>query len=155
MADDPPPTLTAGSAVGRAIFGAADGLTSLTGVLAGLLAAHATSAAILAVTGGGAVAAAVGMASGDYLGGATPRLAAVMGVATLAGSLIPALPVALLPGPLGIALAGLLVLAIAVAIAEVRAADRGRVHAYAVTSSILLAASALAAAAAIGLGATG
>lgn len=143
------------SAIGRAIFGASDGLTSLIGVLAGLLAAHATPAAILAVTGGGAVAAAVGMASGDYLGGATPRLAAVMGVATLAGSLAPALPVALLPGPLGIVLAALLVVALAVAISEVRAHACGRVHAYTVTGSILAAASGLAAAAAVGLGAAG
>lgn len=141
--------------IGRATFGSFDGVVSLVGVLAGLLVAHAAPTTVLTTAGGLAVAAAVGMGFGDYLGGSTGRLAAVMAVATFTGSLLPALPVALIGGPAGYALAALLIVALGVAIAEVRAQERGRVRAYLLTAAVLIVASALSAGAAVGLGAVG
>lgn len=141
--------------IGRATFGSFDGTTSTVGLLAGLLVAHAGPATVLTTAGGLAVAAAVGMGFGDYLGGSDGRLAGVMAAATFAGSLLPALPVALIPGPLGYILAAVLIAALGVAIAEVRAQERGRVRAYLLTGAVLLVASALSAGAAVGLGAVG
>lgn len=141
--------------IGRAVFGGFDGSTSAVGVLAGLLAAHATPTTVLSTAGGLAVAAAVGMGAGDYLSGSTVRLAAVMAAATFAGSLLPALPVALLPAPLGYMLAVVLIVALGVAIAEVRSRDLGRPRAYALTGGVLVVASGLSAGAAVLLGAVG
>jgi len=141
--------------IGRAVFGVADGATSLVGVLAGLIVAHAAPTTILTTAGGLAVASAVGMASGDYLGGATRRLAAVMGLATLAGSLLPAISVALIPGAVGLLIGALCIVAFGIAIAEVRAQERGRPRAYLLTAAVLIVASALSAGAAVGLGAVG
>jgi hypothetical protein len=78
----------------EAIFGSFDGMTSTLGVVAGLLAARATGPKILAGAIGIAVAATVGMAAGQYLSDGTRNLrrASVMGLATLVGSVLPALP---------------------------------------------------------------
>jgi VIT1/CCC1 family predicted Fe2+/Mn2+ transporter len=78
----------------EAIFGSFDGMTSTLGVVAGLLAAHATPTKILAAAIGIAVAATTGMSAGQYLsdGKRNLRKAMVMGVATLIGSVLPALP---------------------------------------------------------------
>ena len=78
----------------EAIFGSFDGMTSTLGVVAGLLAARATAPKILAGAIGIAVAATIGMAAGQYLSDGTRNLcrAGVMGLATLVGSVLPALP---------------------------------------------------------------
>ena len=51
----------------EAIFGSFDGMTSTLGVVAGLLATHATAPKIVAAAIGIAVAATVGMGAGQYL----------------------------------------------------------------------------------------
>lgn len=139
--------------VSRAVFGLFDGVTGCIGVLAGLIVAHATPTAILATAAGLAVAAAVGMAFGEALSGGSYAQAAVMGVATLAGSLAPALPVAMFYGATGYTVAGILVVAVAVVIAEVRTPPR--IVAYLTTFTTLAVASALSAAAALMFGPTG
>ena len=78
----------------EAIFGSFDGMTSTLGVVAGLLATHATPSKILAAAIGIAVAATTGMGAGQYLsdGKRNIRKAVVMAVATLIGSVLPAVP---------------------------------------------------------------
>jgi VIT1/CCC1 family predicted Fe2+/Mn2+ transporter len=78
----------------EAIFGSFDGMTSTLGVVAGLLATHAGASHILAGAIGIAVAATVGMGAGQYLSDdqRSLRKAAVMALATLIGSVLPALP---------------------------------------------------------------
>lgn len=76
------------------IFGSFDGMTSTLGVIAGLLATGASASKILAAAIGIAVAATIGMGAGQYLsdGQRNLRLAIVMGLATLVGSVLPAIP---------------------------------------------------------------
>lgn len=78
----------------EAIFGSFDGMTSTLGVVAGLLATHSSASHILAGAIGIAVAATVGMGAGQYLsdGERNLRKAIVMAVATLIGSVLPAIP---------------------------------------------------------------
>ncbi len=78
----------------EAIFGSFDGMTSTLGVVAGLLATKSTSQHIIAGAIGIAVAATVGMGAGQYLsdGERNVRKAWVMALATLVGSVLPALP---------------------------------------------------------------
>jgi VIT1/CCC1 family predicted Fe2+/Mn2+ transporter len=80
----------------EAIFGSVDGMTSTLGVVAGLLATSASAPKIVAAAIGIAVAATVGMGAGQYLsdGERNLRKALVMAVATLVGSVIPAVPFA-------------------------------------------------------------
>jgi VIT1/CCC1 family predicted Fe2+/Mn2+ transporter len=80
----------------EAIFGSFDGMTSTLGVVAGLLATGAAAPKIVAGAIGIAVAATVGMGAGQYLSDDSRnlRLAIVMAVATLVGSVLPALPFA-------------------------------------------------------------
>jgi len=90
-------TARPGTATGdlrEAIFGSFDGMTSTLGVVAGLLATHAAAPKIVAAAIGIAVAATVGMGAGQYLsdGARNLRSAIVMAVATLVGSVIPAVP---------------------------------------------------------------
>jgi len=77
-----------------AIFGSFDGMTSTLGVVAGLLATDASASKIVAAAIGIAVAATVGMGAGQYLsdGERNLRNAFVMAVATLFGSVVPAVP---------------------------------------------------------------
>ncbi len=88
------PTRTTGTDLREAIFGSFDGMTSTLGVVAGLLATNATAPKILAAAIGIAVAATVGMGAGQYLsdGDRNMRKAVVMAVATLIGSVLPAIP---------------------------------------------------------------
>jgi len=92
------PTPQRPPAAHRAAFlsraGSFDGMTSTLGVVAGLLATHATPSRILAAAIGIAVAATTGMGAGQYLsdGKRNLRKAMVMAVATLIGSVLPALP---------------------------------------------------------------
>jgi len=79
----------------EAIFGSFDGMTSALGVITGLVVAGThTGPRILAAALGLAVAATVGMGAGQYLSDTkrSVRLACVMGAATFAGSVAPALP---------------------------------------------------------------
>jgi hypothetical protein len=79
----------------QAIFGSFDGLTSALGVIAGLLAAGVHNGGrILAGALGLAVAATIGMGACEYLSDIShnPRRALVMAAATLAGSIVPAIP---------------------------------------------------------------
>lgn len=112
-------------ATSEAIFGAADGMVSLIGLVAGAMVAHASPAALLTVAGGAAAAAMVSMAGGDWLAGKSIRLSAVMGGATLLGSLVPVLPVVFLPGLAGVLAALALTLLVGVGIAEARAQATG------------------------------
>lgn len=70
-----------------------------------------------------AAASAVGMAAGEYLGDATRNLrrAAVMGVATIIGTMGPVLPFMMLTKDTAIVVAIVLVTAISLAIARARA----------------------------------
>jgi VIT1/CCC1 family predicted Fe2+/Mn2+ transporter len=71
-------------------------MTSTLGVVAGLLATSASAPKIVAAAIGIAVAATVGMGAGQYLSDGERNLqkALVMAVATLVGSVIPAVPFA-------------------------------------------------------------
>ncbi len=79
----------------QVVFGGFDGLSSALGVIAGALAVHSRPRTILAVAGSLAVAAAVSMAEGEWLGDQRSdgrlRRAGLMGAATLVGSALPAL----------------------------------------------------------------
>lgn len=147
--------MTGRTPASAAVFGAFDGAVSVVGALAGLLAAHTSGRAILAVCAGLAVAAAVGMGAGDWLSGSPARTALVMALATLAGSLIPVLPVLLLPEPAGVGGAIIVLAALGVWISETRADDRGRVRAYTGTAALLITAAVLSVAVAVGLGGVG
>lgn len=78
----------------EAIFGSFDGMTSTLGVVAGLLATKASASHVVAAAIGIAVAATVGMGAGQYLsdGQRNVRKALVMALATLVGSVLPAIP---------------------------------------------------------------
>jgi len=78
----------------EAIFGSFDGMTSTLGVVAGLLATRANASHIVAGAIGIAVAATIGMGAGQYLSDDQRNLrkAMVMAVATLIGSVLPAVP---------------------------------------------------------------
>jgi VIT family len=81
----------------QAVFGSFDGCTSALGVVTGLVVGGTHSGSrILAAALGLAIAATVGMGAGEYLSDVTRNLrrAGVMAVATLTGSLTPALPFA-------------------------------------------------------------
>jgi VIT1/CCC1 family predicted Fe2+/Mn2+ transporter len=78
----------------EAIFGSFDGMTSTLGVVAGLLATRSSAPHIVAGAIGIAVAATIGMGAGQYLSDdqRSIRKAVVMALATLIGSVLPAVP---------------------------------------------------------------
>jgi VIT1/CCC1 family predicted Fe2+/Mn2+ transporter len=78
----------------EAIFGSFDGMTSTLGVIAGLLATRSPAPHVVAGAIGIAVAATIGMGAGQYLSDEqrNVRKAMVMALATLIGSVLPALP---------------------------------------------------------------
>ena len=121
----------------EAIFGSFDGMTSTLGVVAGLLATRATPPKIIAAAIGIAVAATIGMGAGQYLsdGERNKRKALVMALATLIGSVLPALPFAF-----GTSLACVLA---SVAITIAAAGVIGHYRGYAVTLLILVTVSAI------------
>jgi VIT1/CCC1 family predicted Fe2+/Mn2+ transporter len=116
----------------EAIFGSFDGMTSTLGVVAGLLATHASAQKIVAASIGIAVAATVGMGAGQYLSDGTRNLrkALVMAAATLVGSVIPAILFAFGDSRASIA-AALIVTFLAAAVI-------GHYRGYVVTYSILI-----------------
>lgn len=76
----------------EACFGSFDGMTSVAGVVFALLAKPMSTIVLAAI--GLAVASAVGMAAGEWLGDETASLrkALVMGLATAVGTLVPIVP---------------------------------------------------------------
>ena len=116
----------------EAIFGSFDGMTSTLGVVAGLLATHASASKIVAASIGIAVAATVGMGAGQYLsdGQRNLRNAIVMALATLVGSVIPAVP--FLFGDSRACIAA------SIAITALAAAVIGHYRGYLITYSILI-----------------
>lgn len=126
-----------GGATREAIFGSFDGMTSTLGVVAGLLATKASAHHVLAGAIGIAVAATIGMGAGQYLSDDQRNLrrAVVMAVATLVGSVLPALPF-IFGASLACVLASLAVTLLAAAVI-------GHYRGYAITYGILLAVSAI------------
>jgi hypothetical protein len=112
-------------------------MTSTLGVVAGLLATKSTAPHILAGAIGVAVAATIGMGAGQYLsdGQRNLRNALVMAVATLIGSVAPAVPFLF-----GASLACVLA---SVAITLLASAVIGHYRGYVVTYAILVVVSAL------------
>lgn len=135
--------------VRQVIFGTFDGLTTAVGVV---FAAAITSANVVAVILGLAIAAAVSMAAGEWLSddetdGANTRRAVVMGLSTLGASIVPALPFFVTRGiPAGL-VAAALALGLACVIAELRPGDR--VSSYVKTIGVLTLACGLAIGAAL------
>jgi VIT1/CCC1 family predicted Fe2+/Mn2+ transporter len=121
----------------EAIFGSFDGMTSTLGVVAGLLATHTTAPRILAGAIGIAVAATVGMGAGQYLSedDRNLRKAGVMALATLVGSVLPALPF-IFGGSLANVITSIVITVLAAAVI-------GHYRGYLVTYSILVVVSAL------------
>jgi|SRR5579875_38532 len=124
------------------ILGAADGVTSIAGVIAGGAAAHVGHAALGVTALGGALAATVSMGGAELLSeDATDwRAVAAMGVGTLLGSALPALPLLFVGGPT----AWLAVAAVALAVAFVvgfvkhRSGNRQLTSALALTLAVLV-----------------
>ena len=111
----------------QAVFGAFDGLASAIGMIAAVaLTGHDSTLIVAAVAL--AVGSAVSMAAGEWLSDAdaSTRRALVMGAATLAGSILPAMPFALGNGAAAVGGCGALTVAAGCAIAEVRPGARWR-----------------------------
>jgi hypothetical protein len=138
-----------------AIFGAMDGASSILGVLAGLLVAHASLHVLLIAAAGGALSAGASMGTSSYASDRRLGVAVVMGLATLFGTLLPAVPVLISSGLPGRLVAGLLILALGVWIAELRAAEDGRARAYRLSAGALVVTCGLSIGGALLLGITG
>jgi hypothetical protein len=129
---------------GEALFGTFDGLTSVIGVIVGLLASSAT---IVQHAGFGLAAASTGgMAAGQYLKdrseqvslGRAVRHAGVMGGATCVGTVLPLIPFLFAPVHPAAVASGFVVAAVAIAIAWFRARTaQSKVEAYIETLVIL------------------
>jgi VIT1/CCC1 family predicted Fe2+/Mn2+ transporter len=105
-----------------AIVGAFDGTASLLGVTVFLLISHPSLIFPTALSG--AISAALSMAAGWWLSdGNRDGLAgsSVMGVATLAGALLPALPFAFSTRPVAVAECAIICVCIGIAVAMLRA----------------------------------
>lgn len=123
------------------ILGAADGVTSIAGVVAGGAASHVGHAALGLVAIGGALAATVSMAGSELLSeDATDwRAVRAMAIGTLAGSALPAIPLLLLGGI--VAWAALVAVSVsiglAVGVVRARTARIGRARAIGQTLLVL------------------
>jgi VIT1/CCC1 family predicted Fe2+/Mn2+ transporter len=115
------------------IFGLADGAMSITGVIL-YAAGHTGSVFPLALSGG--VSAAISMAAGEWLSTSEngPVASMTMGAATLAGSVLPAIPYAFLTGWRAPAVSVIILAGVAVAVARLRSQ---RKHPYAETFAAL------------------
>lgn len=122
-----------------AVFGTFDGLTSVLGILLSL---RGHPDWVLPSALGLAVAEGVGMAAGEWLSDSGSGLTAsgVIGTATALGSLLPAVPFALLPMPWAAVASALVLVALGVGIATVRSRDRSWGRALLETFGVLLAA---------------
>jgi VIT1/CCC1 family predicted Fe2+/Mn2+ transporter len=115
------------------IFGLCDGSLSILGVVL-YASGHGTLVFPIAASGG--LSAAVSMAGGEWLSASSdgPAAAVMMGLATLAGSIIPALPYLFLRGWAAPAVAVVLLAAVAYVVARLRS---HREHPYLETAAVL------------------
>lgn len=122
------------------IFGVSDGVTSALGVVIPLALAHQP---MLAVTAGLAMAAAIGMGSGEWLSDreGSWRRAIAMAVASFVGTVIPAGPFFVLQSWPAAVASGALCVATGIAISETKAHQTSRAAAYLQTFGVLLVAS--------------
>lgn len=126
------------SRISAAVLGSADGVTSIAGVIAGGAAAHVSHVALGVTALGGALAATVSMGGAEMLAqDATdwPAVAA-MGVGTLAGSAVPALPLLVASGAVAWAVIVAVSLAFGVVVGAVRARTTGRAFAVAAAQTL-------------------
>lgn len=140
-----------------AVFGAFDGSTSVIGVLL-TLTGH--PAQVLPTAFGLAVAGGVGMAAGQWLSQDTDAGLAdaiVIGAATAIGTVLPAVPYALLGGTAAIAASAVVLILLGTVITAVRAHDPDRTWARAAaeTYGVLLAVCAAVAICTLATGASG
>lgn len=138
-----------------AIFGGFDGATSVVGVLL-TLTRHPGQ--IIPAALGLAVAGGVGMAAGSWLSqdsDAGPREALVIGAATAVGTLLPALPYAVLAGTMAIVCSAVVLVLLGAAITVVRSRDRTLRRAAAETYGVLAAVCVAVAVCALATGAAG
>lgn len=144
--------------LGEAIFGSFDGLTSAVGVVLGAMIAGAATKTLFIAGIGLAVAAAVSMGGGEWLGDTegSRRKAVIMGLATLVGSMVPIAPYLFASGRLALfcSAAATVALSLGVARARHQLARCSVWRAYGATYGVLFAACVLSAgvAALFGLG---
>ena len=123
-----------------ATFGTFDGATSSYGVTFAMFAQHQHPAAFVAPITGLAIASAAGMGGGEAASGQgsdlVPR-AAVMGVASIFGVMVVAVPFFFLHGPAALVTSLAVALALGIAIAQRRTPELGRTRAYLVTFGVL------------------
>lgn len=130
------PVLEKESRVETAVFGSFDGLISAIGVIVALGAMNQN--ALLVAIAGLAVASGVGMAAGEWLSSTKCSIAnaLVMGIATIAGTIAPAIPFFIFPIVIATLVSVVIAIGLGVAIAKYRSPDRGN-RAYVETMSIL------------------
>lgn len=121
-----------------AVFGAFDGLTVVLGVLFSLAGAPRL---VLPTAVGVAVAEGVGMAAGEWLSESDSGFAAsaVIGAATMTGSVLPAVPYAVVSGRAAVAGSVVVFAALGVVISAIRARQRGWRRALVETFGVLVA----------------
>jgi VIT1/CCC1 family predicted Fe2+/Mn2+ transporter len=112
---------TRGKLVSPAVFGLADGMMSLLGVVLFLL-GHRNLIFPAALSGG--ISSALSMAGGEWLCDSANGLgaSAVMGLATGLGAILPAVPYAVITGPVAIAASVVICVLIAAAVSFLRPA---------------------------------
>lgn len=117
----------------QAIFGLSDGSMSIVGVV---LYASGHHGAVVPIALAGGASAAVSMAGGEWLSTSDTGLggSVTMGIATLIGSVLPALPYLFLHGWAAPAVSGALLLGVAVTVARLR---RHREHPHLETMAVL------------------
>lgn len=125
------------------VLGAADGATSIAGVVAGGAGAGIGHQALAVTAIGGALAAAVSMAGAEWLSEDRTDWQAVkaMAAGTLLGAALPALPLLFVNGLLAVLLVVVVSLAVGVAVGETRyrAGKTTRLKAYSATVAVLCA----------------
>jgi|SRR5579884_1742833 len=134
------------------VLGSFDGLVSVLGIILAAALAGVPSHLLLLTALGGAVAATVSMAGGEFLADPDTEIkhkvrdGLVMGLATFIGSFLPVLPYLVLGSTSALITSLCLSLALAACIAEARASSvpGGRKQAYRETLTLLIGASALA-----------
>jgi VIT1/CCC1 family predicted Fe2+/Mn2+ transporter len=127
-----------GHATQPAILGAADGVTSIAGVVAGGAGAGVSHTALALTAIGGAAAATVSMGGAEWLSATRPRAAdaVAMGVGTLAGGALPALPLVWLSGSEAWLAISIVALVLAVVVGLVRAHMRRTARPVAIMQTI-------------------
>lgn len=125
------------------ILGAADGVTSISGVVAGGAAAGVGHVALAVTAIGGAFAATVSMAGAELLSETSTDWKSIqtIGGGTLVGAGIPAVPLLFLRGWIGWAAVAVVSMFVAVAVGETRyrSSRRSRKKAYVLTFAVLAA----------------